>query len=68
MSETKQQLIDVEQKISAALSDGSHINEDQLMRLTDAFTRNNYKSWGERESPIFRRFVQFFLAYNCVRS
>lgn len=44
MNETKKQLIDVEQEISAALSDGAHINEDQLMRPMDAYGRQNAKN------------------------
>ena len=44
MNETKTQLIDVEQEISSALSEGSNINEDQLMRLMEAFTRHNAKN------------------------
>ena len=44
MNETKSQLIDVEQEISAALSDGAHINEDQLNRLMDAYSRHNAKN------------------------
>lgn len=44
MNETKSQLIDVEQEISAALSDGAHINEDQLNRLMDAYGRHNAKN------------------------
>lgn len=44
MNETKSQLINVEQEISAALSDGAHINEDQLNRLMDAYGRHNAKN------------------------
>ena len=44
MNETKTQLIDVEQEISSALSEGSNINEDQLKRLMDAFIRHNAKN------------------------
>lgn len=44
MNDTRTQLTDVEQEISAALSDGAHINEDQLMRLMDAFGRHNAKN------------------------